>query len=46
MIITHKIAWNKCLSHQLWPAIEKGWKDEGKPIHFFWGLAGHNVREI
>ena len=46
MIITHKIAWDKCLSHQLWPAIEKGWKDEGKPIHFFWGLAGHNIREI
>jgi len=46
MIITHKIAWDKCLSHQLWPAIEKGWKDEDKPIHFFWGLAGKNVKEI
>jgi len=40
MLITHKIAWDKCLSHQLWPAIEKGWKDSPmKPIHFVWGLA-------
>ena len=46
MIITHKIAWDKCLSHQLWPAIEKGWKDENKEIHFFWGLAGKNIPEI
>jgi len=46
MIITHKIAWDKCLSHQLWPAIEKGWKDEGKDVHFFWGLAGKNIPEI
>jgi hypothetical protein len=43
MIITHKLAWDKCLSHQIWPAIEKGWKDEDKPIHFFWGLAGKNI---
>ena len=46
MIITHKIAWDKCLSHQIWPAIEKGWKDEDRPIHFFWGLAGKNIPEI
>ena len=46
MIITHKIAWDKCLSHQLWPAIEKGWKDEDKNVHFFWGLAGKNIPEI
>ena len=46
MIITHKIAWSKCLSHQIWPHIEKGWKDEDKPIHFFWGLAGNNIAEI
>ena len=46
MLVTHKIAWDKCLSHQLWPAIEKGWKDEDKPIHFFWGLAGKNIPEI
>ena len=46
MIITHKLNWSKCLSHQIWPAIEKGWKDEDKPIHFFWGLAGNNITEI
>ena len=46
MIITHKLNWSKCLSHQIWPAIEKGWKDEDKPIHFFWGLAGNNIAEI
>ena len=46
MIITHKLKWDKCLSHQIWPAIEKGWKDEDKPIHFFWGLAGANIGEI
>lgn len=46
MIITHKLAWDKCLSHQIWPAIEKGWKDEDKPIHFFWGLGGKNIPEI
>ena len=46
MIITHKLAWDKCLSHQIWPAIEKGWKDNGKNVHFFWGLAGKNIAEI
>ncbi len=46
MIITHKIGWDKCLSHQIWPAIEKGWSDPGHPVHFFWGLAGNNLREI
>ena len=46
MIITHKIDWNKCLSHKIWPVIEKGWKDEGRPVHFFWGLAGRNINEI
>ena len=46
MIITHKLNWDKCLSHQIWPAIEKGWKDEDRPIHFFWGLAGGNIGEI
>ena len=38
--------WDKCLSHQIWPAIEKGWKDEGKNVHFFWGLAGRNINQI
>ena len=46
MLITHEIAWDKCLSHQIWPAIKKGWKDEDRPIHFFWGLAGKNIAEI
>jgi hypothetical protein len=46
MIITHKLKWDKCLSHQIWPQIEKGWKDEDKEIHFFWGLAGDNISEI
>jgi hypothetical protein len=46
MIITHKLAKKDCLSHQIWPAIEKGWKDEDKPIHFFWGLGGSNIKEI
>ena len=47
MIITHKLQKADCLSHQIWPAIEKGWKDTPmKPIHFFWGLGGSNVKEI
>ena len=47
MIITHKIDWNKCLSHKIWPAIQKGWQDTPmKPIHFFWGLAGRNLPQI
>jgi len=46
MIITHKLPWDKCLSHQVMPAIEKGWKDEGKDVYFFWGLAGQNIRKI
>ena len=46
MIITHKLNWDKCISHQIWPYIEKGWKDEDKKIHFFWGLGGPNQKEI
>ena len=46
MIITHKMAWDKCLSHQIWPHIEKGWKDEGHPVHFLWGLGGSNLNTI
>jgi hypothetical protein len=45
-IITHKLSWGDCLSHQIWPYIEKGWKDEDRPIHFFWGLGGNNIKEI
>ncbi len=46
MIHIHTLPWDKCLSHQLMPAIQKGWKDEGKDVHFFWGLAGQNIRQI
>lgn len=46
MLITHKLDWDKCLSHQIWPAIEKGWKDNDKNVHFFWGLAGKNIEKI
>ena len=45
-IITHKIGWDKCLSHQIWPAIEKGWQDADHEIHFFWGLGGKNTELI
>ena len=46
MIHTHSLPWDKCLSHKLMPAIQKGWKDEGRDVHFFWGLAGKNTSEI
>ena len=46
MIITHDIAWNQCLSNQLFPAIKKGWKDRKEKIHFFWGLGSNNLKEI
>ena len=47
MLITHEIEWDKCLSKQLWPAIQKGWQDtQMRPIHFFWGLAGKNITHI
>ena len=46
MLVTHEIAWDKCLSKQIWPAIKKGWKDEDRNIHFFWGLAGKNIPHI
>ena len=46
MLEIHRLKWSDCLSHQIWPYIEKGWKDEDKKIHFFWGLGGANVPEI
>ena len=46
MLKIHKLKWQQCLSHQIWPYIEKGWKDEDRNIHFFWGLGGANVEEI
>ena len=42
----HKIAWDKCLSNQMWSAFKKGWSETDKPVHFFWGLAGNNRKEI
>ena len=42
----HFINWNKCLSHQIWPYITKGWPETNKPVHFFWGLAGNNIGKI
>ena len=45
MIITHKLQWDKCLSHKIFPLIEKGWQDEDRNIHFFWGLAGKNIKD-
>ena len=48
MIYAHRVKgmpeW--CLSNTIMPAIEKGWQDEGKPVHFFWGLAGQNIKLI
>ena len=35
--------WSDCLSHKIWPDIKKGWKDEDKNIHFFWGLGQNNI---
>lgn len=46
MIITHRIPWEHCLSHEIFPAIEDGWQDDDRPIHFFWGLGSKNIPEI
>ncbi len=47
MIFTHKMQMVDCLSHEIWPAIEKGWKKEGiYDTHFFWGLGESNVQKI
>lgn len=46
MINCHFINWRHCLSHQIWPAIHKGWQDSDRPIHFFWGLGGNNIKDI
>ena len=44
MIICHKMKWGDCLSHQIWPYIEKGWKDDSdRNINFFWGLGANNI---
>ena len=47
MIICHEMKWSDCLSHQIWPEIKKGWKDDSdRKINFFWGLGGSNVADI
>lgn len=46
MITCHFMNWDKCLSHQIWPAISKGWPETNKPVNFFWGLAGKNIPRI
>lgn len=46
MIKLHFINWTKCLSHKIWPAIQKGWPDTDKTVNFFWGLGGNNVEKI
>lgn len=46
MINCHFMNWDKCLSHQIWPAISKGWEDTDKTVNFFWGLGGKNVPKI
>jgi hypothetical protein len=38
--------WTKCLSHQIWPALQKGWPETDKPVHFLWGLGGSNIKRI
>ena len=44
MLVTHKMKWGDCLSHQIWPYIEKGWKDDSdRNINFFWGLGANNI---
>ena len=42
----HFMNWTKCLSHQIWPALQKGWPETDKPVHFFWGLGGNNIAKI
>ena len=46
MIKCHFMNWTKCLSHQIWPAISKGWPDTDKTVNFFWGLGGNNTSKI
>ncbi len=46
MIFTHRMQKVDCLSHEVWPAIEKGWAKTSLDTHFFWGLGGDNVSKI
>jgi len=38
--------WQECLSHQIWPAIKKGWVETHKEVFFFWGLGDKNISKI
>lgn len=42
MNIFHEMAWDKCLSHEIWPALKEGWPETDENVHFLWGLAGKN----
>lgn len=46
MIYCHAMQKVDCLSHQIWPAIEKGFPKDDKDKHFFWGLAEQNINKI
>ena len=46
MIFTHRRDRIDCLSHEIWPALEKGWPKTSLDQHFFWGLGGDNVSKI
>ena len=46
MNIYHKLDWGKCLSHEIFEAVKKGWPETDEEVHFFWGLAGKNRPEI
>jgi len=46
MIFTHRMDKIDCLSHEIWPALEKGWPKTSLDQHFFWGLGGDNVSKI
>lgn len=46
MIITHDINWSPCLSKKIYPALYAGWPDEGRPVHFFWGLGADLPKQI
>jgi len=46
MIICNQMKWQECLSHQIWPAIKKGWVETHKEVFFFWGLGDKNISKI
>lgn len=46
MIFTHKMQRVDCLSHEIWPRVEKGWPTTSLDTHFVWGLGGDNVSKI